>query len=255
MVNDKTAVVTGGASGLGAATVKELVGAGFRVVAFDLAAGIDKAKQAGEFVDGADYRPVDVTDDAQVRAEIQAAAAIAPLRLVVCCAGILPSQRILGRNGPHDVDVFARALQVNLTGTFAVLTYAAEAMAAQEPVNDDGERGVIVLTSSVAAFEGQVGQAAYAASKGGVHSLTLTAARDLARSGVRVNAIAPGIVETPMMDSITPEFRRELEARVPFPSRMARPEEFAKLVTVIEDNGYLNGETIRLDGGLRMPPR
>jgi len=250
-----TAIVTGGASGLGAATVRRLVDTGHHVVALDLESSIDRARAEGTALEPVTYLAADVTDPAQVRAGVEAASAIAPLRVVVACAGILYSERILHRGGHHDLEGFARAISVNLNGTFNILTLAAEAMAAQEPVTEDGERGVIVLTSSVAAFEGQIGQAAYAASKGGVNALTLTAARDLARSGIRVNAIAPGVVETPMMAQITPEFRQELEARVPFPARLARPGEFAALVGTFLDNHYLNGEVVRLDGALRMPPR
>jgi len=232
-----TAIVTGGASGLGAATVRRLVDTGHHVVALDLESSIDRARAEGTALEPVTYLAADVTDPAQVRAGVEAACAIAPLRVVVACAGILYSERILHRGGHHDLEGFARAISVNLNGTFNILTLAAEAMAAQEPVTEDGERGVIVLTSSVAAFEGQIGQAAYAASKGGV------------------NAIAPGVVETPMMAQITPEFRQELEARVPFPARLARPGEFAALVGTFLDNHYLNGEVVRLDGALRMPPR
>lgn len=250
-----SAIVTGGASGLGAATVTALADSGVDVVAFDLQSGIDKARETGAAREDVTYLAVDVTDPEQVREGVAAACELAPLRYVVNCAGILYSQRILGRTGHHDLDAFARAISVNLNGTFTVLTLAAEAMAAQEPTTDDGERGVIIMTSSVAAFEGQVGQAAYAASKGGVNALTITAARDLSRNGIRVNSIAPGVMETPMMSQITPEFREELESRVPFPARLARPEEFAQLVTSIIGNPYINGEVIRLDGALRMPPR
>lgn len=250
-----TALVTGGASGLGAATVRHLVDRGHHVVALDLPAGIERARSEGTALESVTYLPADVTDPDQVRAGVTAACDVAPLRVVVACAGILHSERILHRGGHHDLAGFARAISVNLNGTFNVLTLTAEAMAAQEPVTEDGERGAIIMTSSVAAFEGQVGQAAYAASKGGVNALTLTAARDLARSGIRVNSIAPGVVETPMMAEITPEFRQELRARVPFPSRLALPEEYAALVGTFLDNHYLNGEVIRLDGALRMPPR
>ena len=245
-------MVSGGASGLGYATSVRLAEIGFQVFALDLERGIEALEHP---VEGVTYIPTDVTDPEAVRAAVAQAAAVAPLRVAVACAGICPSKRIVGRSGAHDPGLFATTIAVNLTGTFHVLEFAAEAMSAQEPVDADGQRGVIITTASVAAFEGQVGQAAYAASKGGVHALTISAARDLASRGVRVNTIAPGIVETPMMASITPEFREELERLVPFPHRMAKPEEYARLVEMIVDNGYLNGETIRLDGALRMPAR
>lgn len=241
------AVVTGGASGLGAATARLLADAGCEVTAFDLQPGNETA--------GINYLTVDVTDFAQVEAAVAQAAAKAPLRVVVNCAGICPSQRIVGRKGVHDPQLFATTINVNLVGTFHVLSAAAAAMAATEPYDADGQRGVIINTASVAAFEGQIGQAAYAASKGGVHALSICAARDLASLGIRVNAIAPGIVETPMMAAISAEYRQELENLVQFPKRMATPEEYAQLVAMIIANGYLNGETIRLDGALRMPPR
>ena len=241
------AVVTGGASGLGAATARLLADAGCEVTAFDL--------QPGNETTGINYLTVDVTDFAQVEAAVAQAAAKAPLRVVVNCAGICPSQRIVGRKGVHDPQLFATTINVNLVGTFHVLSVAAAAMAAMEPYDADGQRGVIINTASVAAFEGQIGQAAYAASKGGVHALSICAARDLASLGIRVNAIAPGIVETPMMAAISAEYRQELENLVQFPKRMATPEEYAQLVAMIIANGYLNGETIRLDGALRMPPR
>lgn len=241
------AVVTGGASGLGAATARLLADAGCEVTAFDLQPGNETA--------GINYLTVDVTDFAQVEAAVAQAAAKAPLRVVVNCAGICPSQRIVGRKGVHDPQLFATTINVNLVGTFHVLSAAAAAMAATEAYDADGQRGVIINTASVAAFEGQIGQAAYAASKGGVHALSICAARDLASLGIRVNAIAPGIVETPMMAAISAEYRQELENLVQFPKRMATPEEYAQLVAMIIANGYLNGETIRLDGALRMPPR
>ena len=242
-----SAIVTGGASGLGAATAQALIQRGVRVTAFDL-----RAPEYG----GVEFAEVDVTDAAAVREAVQAAQhADAPLRLAINCAGICPSARIFGRKGPHDPDLFAKTININLMGTFHVMTAAAEAMAATEPVDEDGQRGVIINTASVAAFEGQVGQAAYAASKGAVHALSITAARDLASQGIRVNAIAPGVVATPMMEQITPEFKQQLEATVQFPSRLAKPEEFAQLAISMAENNYLNGETIRLDGALRMPPR
>ena len=250
-----SAIVTGGASGLGAATAQALAGENIHVFVIDLQQSIDTLTDNGHTIEGVTYLAVDVTDFDQVTSAVQQATQVAPLRIAVNCAGICPSQRIAGRKGIHDPGLFASTIAVNLTGTFHVITAAAAAMASQEPVDGDGQRGIIINTASVAAFEGQIGQAAYAASKGGVNALTLTAARDLACSGIRVNAIAPGVVETPMMTAMPENVRTELENRVVFPKRMARPEEYAGLVKSIVDNDYLNGETIRLDGGLRMPPR
>lgn len=244
-LNNSTAVVTGAASGLGAAVAKALAEAGASVIGLDL--------QKGEEVEGVRYVEVDVTDPEAVNEAV--AQGESPVRVAVNCAGICPSARILGRSGVHSPDLFAKVLDVNLRGTFHVLSAAAQAMSDAEPLDDEGQRGVIINTASVAAFEGQVGQAAYAASKGAVHSLSITSARDLASRGIRVNSIAPGVVETPMMAQISEEFREELAARVQFPRRLAHPEEFARLVLSIIDNDYLNGETIRLDGALRMPPR
>jgi NAD(P)-dependent dehydrogenase (short-subunit alcohol dehydrogenase family) len=178
-----------------------------------------------------------------------------PLRVVINCAGIGPSARVLSRKGPHDLSLFAKILHINVVGSFNVLRLAAEVMSRNEPVDATGQRGVVVNTSSVAAFEGQIGQVAYAASKGGVHSMTLPAARDLAQFGIRVNTIAPGIVDTPMLATVTDEFRAALGESVPFPKRLATAEEFASLALSIVDQDYLNGETIRLDGALRMAPR
>lgn len=249
------AIVTGGASGLGAATAARLADAGFEVTVLDLPAGIEKAQDAGTAHPDVRYAGVDVTDADAVHAAVQDVAGRAPLRIAVNCAGIAPSARVLGRSGPHDPRLFDTVVRVNLVGTFHVLLAAAEAMSRTEPVGPDSQRGIIINTSSVAAFEGQVGQAAYAASKGGVHALSITCARDLAGHGIRVNAIAPGIVWTPLMEGITEEFRNELERQVPFPPRFARPDEYADLVVALVENGYLNGQTIRLDGALRMPPR
>ncbi|QTH59625.1 SDR family NAD(P)-dependent oxidoreductase [Corynebacterium hindlerae] len=242
----KAAIITGGASGLGAATARALHDAGVKVYSFDL--------QAGD-IEGVDYRVVDVTSAEAVTEAVQSVAAEAELRLLVACAGICPSQRIMGRKGPHDLGLFSKTIQVNLIGTFNVLTAFSSVVSELEPLDADGQRGVAIMTASVAAFEGQVGQAAYASSKGGIYALTITAARDLASLGIRVCSIAPGVVNTPMMASISEEFRTELESRVQFPSRMASPDEYALLVQQIVANNYLNGETIRLDGGLRMPPR
>lgn len=250
-VSNTSALVTGAASGLGAATAAALADRGVRVIGVDLPAGIEKAPE----VDGITYHAADVTQPDDVRAAVAMATEVGPLRTVVNCAGIAPSARILGKKGPHDLALFETVIRVNLIGTFNVLTLAAEAMAETDPVDEDGQRGLIVNTASVAAFEGQVGQAAYAASKGGVHSLTITAARDLASLGIRVNTVAPGIVETPMLATVSEEYRAGLAAGVPFPHRLGRPSEYAQIVTTFVDNDYLNGTTLRMDGALRMAPR
>ncbi|GAA0913715.1 SDR family NAD(P)-dependent oxidoreductase [Virgisporangium ochraceum] len=249
-VEGTAAIVTGGASGLGGATAAALASEGARVYAVDLATSIRSAPE----VEGITYVEADVTDPEQVRAAVAAASADAPLRTVVNCAGIGPSARILGRKGVHDLALYAKVIQVNLIGTFNMLALAAEAIAQTEP-DGDGQRGVIVNTASVAAYEGQVGQAAYSSSKGGVVGLTLPAARDLAQYGIRVNTVAPGIVDTPMLATISEEFRAGLAAGIPFPKRLATPAEFASLVLLIVGHDYLNGETIRMDGALRMAPR
>ncbi|GAA5158316.1 MULTISPECIES: SDR family NAD(P)-dependent oxidoreductase [Amycolatopsis] len=250
-ITDTAAIVTGGASGLGGATAKALAERGARVFAFDLPAGIEKAPE----VDGVTYVGTDVTDPEQVKAAVeQAAGAGVPLRTVVNCAGIGPSARILSRKGTHDLGLFKKVIEVNLIGTFNVITLAAEAIAQTEPLEHDA-RGVIINTASVAAFDGQIGQVAYSASKGGVVGLTLPAARDLASQGIRVMTIAPGIVDTPMLATVSEEFRAGLAAGVPFPKRLARPDEYAQLALSIIDHDYLNGEVIRMDGSLRMAPR
>lgn len=254
-IRGSSAIVTGAASGLGRATAERLLEAGAaRVYGLDLQMGIDKA----EALEGLAMIATDVTDGDSVKAAIDHVrenSADAPLRLVVNCAGIATPGRILSRKGVHDLNLFAKVIQVNLLGTFNVMALAAEVMAETEPVDNDGQRGLIVNTASVAAFEGQIGQAAYAASKGGVHALTLPAARDLADKGIRVNTIAPGIVETPMMAGITPEFRESLEKSVPFPARLARPDEYAQVVMDFVNHDYINGHTLRMDGAIRMAPR
>jgi NAD(P)-dependent dehydrogenase (short-subunit alcohol dehydrogenase family) len=250
-ITHTAAIVTGGASGLGAATAAALAGRGARVFALDLASALEAAPT----VDGVEYVAVDVTDPEQVQAAVDRAGdAGVPLRTVVNCAGIGPSMRILGKKGPHDLASYAKVVQVNLIGTFNVLTLAAEAMARTEPL-EHGQRGVVINTASVAAFEGQIGQAAYASSKGGVVGLNLPAARDLAQHGIRVNTIAPGIVETPMLATVSEEFRVGLASGIPFPQRLGRPEEYADLALFIVGHDYLNGEVIRMDGALRMAPR
>ena len=250
-VNDTAAIVTGGASGLGLATAEALAQKGAKVFAFDLPSSIENAPA----IDGVTYVAVDVTDPAQVQAGVdQAAGAGVPLRTVVNCAGIGPSSRILGRKGPHDLGLFAKVLQVNLGGTFNVMTLAAEKIAETEAL-EHGARGVIINTASVAAYDGQIGQAAYSASKGGVVGLNLPAARDLAQYGIRVLTIAPGIIETPMLATVSEEFRAGLAAGIPFPQRLGRPDEYAALALSLVEQDYLNGEVIRFDGALRMAPR
>jgi NAD(P)-dependent dehydrogenase (short-subunit alcohol dehydrogenase family) len=247
-----TAIVTGAASGLGAATARAFADKGARVIGLDLQQSIDGAAA----VEGLTYVACDVTDEAQVRAAVERASAdsAAPLRAVVNCAGIAPSARIVGRKGVHDLALYRKVVEINLIGSFTVLAVASEAIAQTEP-DADGQRGVIINTASIAAYDGQVGQAAYASSKGGIVGLTLPAARDLAQYGIRVVTIAPGIVETPMLATVSDEFRAGLAAGVPFPQRLARPEEYAALALAIVDHDYLNGETIRMDGALRMAPR
>jgi NAD(P)-dependent dehydrogenase (short-subunit alcohol dehydrogenase family) len=250
-VTDTAAIVTGAASGLGAATAAALAQQGAHVYGFDLSDAIGNAAE----VTGVTYVPVDVTDPHQVQTAVDhATSGTEPLRIVVNCAGIGPSMRILGRKGPHDLAFYAKVVQVNLIGTFNVMTLAAEKIAATDSLAD-GARGVVINTASVAAYDGQVGQAAYASSKGGVVGLTLPAARDLAQYGVRVLTIAPGIVETPMLATVSEQFREGLAAGIPFPQRLGRPDEYAQLALSLIDHDYLNGETIRMDGGLRMAPR
>lgn len=251
-LTNTAAIVTGAASGIGAATAAALAEAGCTVYGLDLPASIEKATPR----EGLTLIPADVTDYEAVAAAVQQAAdGGAPLRLAVNCAGIAPGARIISKRGPHDPALFARTVSINLTGTFNVLTAAANAMAAQEPDADSGTRGVIINTASIAAFEGQIGQIAYAASKGGVAAMTLPAARDLAEHGIRVNTIAPGIVDTPLMAGITEDFRQALAASVPCPPRLAEPAEYAKLALFLAEHDYINGETIRMDGALRMAPR
>lgn len=245
-----TALVTGAASGLGAATARHLAAGGADVLGLDLAGGIDRA---GDAPDGVRYVAADVTDEDEVAAAL-ATVSDAPLRLVVNCAGIAPQKRILSSSGPHDLATFRRAIDINLVGTFNVLRLAAEVIATTEP-DAEGQRGLIVNTASVAAFEGQIGQIAYAASKGGVVGMTIAGARDLARYGIRVNTIAPGIIRTPMLEGLGEEVNASLAKTVPFPARLGRPEEFARLVQTLAESDYINGETVRLDGALRMAPR
>lgn len=250
LIRDTAAIVTGGASGLGAATANALAARGARVFGVDLPDAVSQAPA----VDGVEYVAADVTDAEQVQAAVDRANGSGDLRIVVNCAGIGPSARIAGRKGPHDFDLFRKVIEVNLVGTFNMLRLAAAAIG-QNEADADGQRGVVVNTASVAAYDGQIGQAAYAASKGGVASLTLPAARDLASAGIRVMTIAPGIVDTPMLATVNEEFRAGLAEGVPFPKRLGNPEDYAQLAVNIVEHDYLNGEVIRMDGALRMAPK
>jgi 3-hydroxyacyl-CoA dehydrogenase/3-hydroxy-2-methylbutyryl-CoA dehydrogenase len=248
------ALVAGGASGLGAATARELTARGARVAVVDIDG--EKAEAlAGELGGDAIAARADVTDEVEVEAAVSAAAeAFGELRLAVSCAGIGWAERTVGKEGPANLQPFETVVRVNLIGTYNVLRLAAAAMAGNEP-GAEGERGAVVMTASAAAYDGQIGQTAYAASKGGVVSLTLPAARDLARQGIRVCTIAPGLFDTPLLAALPEEARAKLAEQIPFPSRLGRPEEYAALACHIAENPMLNGETIRLDGALRMPPR
>lgn len=252
-INDSTvALITGGASGLGEATARRILDAGGSVVLVDLP-GSRGEELAAELGDRAAFAAADVRDEDQVRAAVATAAGLGDLRIVVNCAGVATPGRILSKRGTLDLEGYRTVVEINLIGTFNVLRLAAEQMATNEPLDDD--RGVIVLTASVAAFDGQIGQAAYASSKSGVVGLTLTSARDLADKAIRVVTIAPGVFETPMMAGLPAEVKESLEALVPHPARLGTPPEYASLVAHIVDNPLLNGEVIRLDGALRMPPR
>lgn len=253
-ITGRTFVITGGASGLGAATARKLAAAGADVAVCDVDA-VQGKKLVGEIGSRARFFVADVTDESQVRAALAAARGKSgALHGAVNCAGVAPGERLLGKSGPHRLDTFRRAVEINLIGTFNVLRLAAQAMAENEP-DGEGERGVIINTASIAAYDGQVGQAAYSASKAGVAGLTLPAARELARFGIRVMTIAPGVFETPMVAAFAPELKQSLAAQVPFPPRLGKPEEFAALVEHIIVNPMLNGEVIRLDGALRMPAK
>jgi NAD(P)-dependent dehydrogenase (short-subunit alcohol dehydrogenase family) len=245
------ALVTGGASGLGAATARALAAAGARVAVLDRNA---EAATAVAREIGGIACACDVTDESAVLAAIeQSKTAHGPLRIVVHCAGIGTAGRIVGRDGPMPQSAFDRVIRVNLLGTFNVMRLTAHAMSLTEPLGE--ERGVFIATASVAAYEGQLGQAAYAAAKGGIVSLVLPAAREFARFGIRVMAIAPGFFETPLMDELPPDAVKALVSQIPFPARFGKPDEFARLALAIIDNPSLNGETIRLDGALRLPPK
>ncbi|MCJ2022951.1 SDR family NAD(P)-dependent oxidoreductase [Methylobacterium sp. J-067] len=250
-IADHVFLVTGAASGLGRGVAEHLAAEGAKLVLADLD---PRGKEVAQAL-GATFVRTDVADEAQGRAAVEAAVSThGGLHGLVNCAGIVSGGRVVGRDGPHDLDAFARTVRVNLIGTFNMIRLAAQAMAAGTP-NSEGERGVIVSTASIAAFDGQIGQAAYAASKGGVASLTLPLARELAQHGIRVVAIAPGVFETPMMAGLPEPVREALGQSVPFPPRLGRPVEFAGLVAHAIANPMLNGEVIRLDGALRMAPR
>lgn len=252
ITTDTVALVTGGASGLGEATARRLLADGASLVVLDLPGGRGQ-ELAGQLGSHAVFAGGDVRDEDDVQAAIAAAAELGELRIVVSCAGVATPGRVLSRRGTLPLEDYRRVVEINLIGTFNVLRLAAEAMVGNEPL--DGDRGVIVMTASVAAYDGQIGQAAYASSKAGVVGLTLTAARDLADKAIRVMTIAPGVFETPMMAGMPAEVKQTLEALVPHPPRLGRPEEYASLVAHIVANPLLNGEVIRLDGALRMPPR
>ncbi|MBJ9976570.1 SDR family NAD(P)-dependent oxidoreductase [Pseudomonas sp. S75] len=253
-LSNKSFLVTGAASGLGAATAQMLVEAGARVLLVDLNAQAVQAR-AQALGENARHAVADISDEGAAATAVQAALdAFGGLHGLINCAGIVGAEKILGRQGPHALANFAKVVQVNLVGSFNMLRLAAAAMA-EGPADAQGERGVIINTASVAAYDGQIGQAAYAASKGAIASMTLPAARELARFGIRVMTIAPGIFETPMMAGMSAEVRDSLAAGVPFPPRLGRPEEYAALVRHIIENSMLNGEVIRLDGALRMAAR
>jgi NAD(P)-dependent dehydrogenase (short-subunit alcohol dehydrogenase family) len=251
-IRGHAAIITGGASGLGAATARMLAEAGAKVAIFDL-----KAKAAAEVAIDVDGVAIacDVTNNAETEKAVASAAADHGIaRIVVSCAGVGPAKRIVGRDGPMPLADFARVVEINLVGTFNVMRLTAAAMQNLEPLAD-GERGIIVCTASVAAYDGQIGQAAYAASKGGVVALVLPAAREFAQFGIRVNAIAPGIFSTPMLHALPEAAQQSLAASVPFPKLLGQPPQYAALVRHMIENRYLNGEVVRLDGALRMAPR
>ncbi len=253
-VRDSTFLITGGASGLGEATARRLVAGGARVAIADV--NRERGERlAAELGDAARFAPTDVTDEAAVRdAVCTAVEAFGRLDGAVSCAGVGDPAKVLGKQGPHPLALFEKVVRINLIGTFNVLRLAAERMAGNEP-DAEGERGVILNTASVAAFEGQIGQAAYSASKGGVVGLTLPAARELARHGIRVVTLAPGLFDTPLMAGLPEAARVSLGQQVPFPSRLGRPDEYAALAVHVIENPMLNGAVIRLDGALRMAPR
>jgi NAD(P)-dependent dehydrogenase (short-subunit alcohol dehydrogenase family) len=246
------ALVAGGASGLGAATARELADRGARVAIVDL--NEEAANERANELNGVAFK-ADVSNEDEVKAAVDGAVeALGELRFAVSCAGVGWAERTVSKNGPANLQPFDTVLRINLIGTFNVLRLSAAAMAQNEP-GEDGERGAVVMTASIAAFDGQIGQTAYSASKGGIVGLTLPAARDLSRLGIRVCTIAPGTFDTPLLAALPEESRQALGQQIPFPQRLGRPEEFAELACHIAENRMLNGETIRLDGALRMPPR
>jgi NAD(P)-dependent dehydrogenase (short-subunit alcohol dehydrogenase family) len=251
-IRDQVALVTGAASGLGNATARALHAAGAYVVLLDLPTS-DGATAAADLGERARFVPADVADPDQVAEAVAQAGELGALRIAVNCAGVAWAGRVVGREGPHDLDLFRKVVEINLVGTFNVVRLAAAAMASHDPL--DGDRGVIVNTASIAAFDGQVGQAAYSASKGGVASLTLPLARDLARQQIRVLTIAPGTFDTPMLAGLPEDAREALAADIPHPHRLGDPDDFGLLARQLVENPYLNGEVIRLDGALRMKAR
>jgi len=251
-VKGQAAIVTGGASGLGGATAAALAAAGAKVAIFDLQdeLGAAKAKELGGL-----YVKTNVADAANTEASVKTVVErLGAPRVVVNCAGIGRAARTISKSGPHDLAMFSQVIQVNLIGTFNVIRLASWAMSQAEPM-EDGERGVIINTASVAAFDGQIGQAAYSASKGGIVGMTLPIARDLSRNGIRVNTIAPGLFETPLLAGLPKDAQESLAKQVPFPSRLGKPSEYAQLVRAIVENEMLNAETVRLDGAIRMAPK
>ncbi len=252
-ISDNVVLVTGGASGLGGATAKMVVDAGGAALIADVNTGLGE-RYAAELGARAKFVRCDVTAEADARAAVEAAQSMGRLVGLVNCAGIGPAAKTVGKDGPHPLDMFSKVIGINLIGTFNMIRLAAAAMTKNAP-NDEGERGVIVNTASVAAFDGQIGQAAYSASKGGIVGMTLPIARDLSRDGVRVVTIAPGLFLTPLLAGMPQDVQESLGRQVPFPPRLGRPEEYAQMVAHIFANTMLNGETIRLDGAIRMAPR
>jgi len=259
-IKGASAIVTGGASGLGAATVKQLAAKGAKVVIFDLDRQADKGKPLADEVGGV-FCAVDVTSTDDIIAGVDTAREIAPLRALVNCAGMGMAGRTIGKDGQYDsafnLDIFKLVININLIGTFDCIRIAATAMSTTDPLDESGERGAIVNTASVAAFDGQIGQNSYSASKGGVVGMTLPIARDLAAVGIRVNTIAPGLIDTPIYGEgeFSDQFKAKLQEGVLFPKRLGFPDEFATLACELVTNSYMNAETIRIDGGIRMPPK
>jgi len=245
-ISGQTAIITGGGSGMGAAAARSFAAAGAKVVLWDM--NLANVESVAKEIGGLAVQ-CDVTSEESVRNALEKSG---QPRVLVNCAGILIGKRIVGRDGPADLEHFMKVMNVNLVGTYNAMRLVAGEMAKLDPVNDDGERGVIINVASIAAFEGQIGQVAYSASKGGIVGMTLPAARDLGKLGIRVMAVAPGAVQTPMIGAVSPELQESLAANIPFPSRMGRPDEFAKLALHIVDNAYLNGTVIRIDGASRL---